>query len=61
MAIQRMANLPLLRSFPPSSEATPADYPVRRLTILCSTQGLRVILQSFYLVYLIRIAKFTEQ
>lgn len=59
MAIQRMANLPLLRSFPPSSEAAPADYPVQRLTIQCSTQGLRVILQSFYLV--IRIAKFTEQ
>lgn len=36
MAIQRMANLPLLRSFPPSSEAAPADYPVRRLTIQCS-------------------------
>ena len=61
MAIQRMANLPLLRSFPRSSEANPADYPVRWLTIQCSTQGLRVILQSFYLVYLIRIAKFTEQ
>lgn len=61
MAIQRMANLPLLRSFPLSSEAAPADYPVRRLTIQCSTQGFRVILQSFYLVYLIRIAKFTEQ
>lgn len=57
MAIQ----LPLLRSFPRSSEANPADYPVRWLTIQCSTQGLRVILQSFYLVYLIRIAKFAEQ
>ena len=52
MAIQRMANLLLLRSFPLSSEAGPADYPVRWLTIQCSTQGLRVILQSFYLVYL---------
>lgn len=61
MAIQRMANLPLLRSFPPSSEAVPADYPVRRLTIQCSLWDFRVILQSFYLVYLIRIAKFTEQ
>ena len=50
MAIQRMANLPLLRSFPPSSEAAPADYPVRRLTIQYSLWGFRVILQSFYLV-----------
>lgn len=48
MAIQRMANLPLLRSFPPSSEAAPADYPVRRLTIQCSLWGFHVILQSFY-------------
>lgn len=46
------ATVPLLRSFPPSSEAGPADYPVRWLTIQCSTQGLRVILQSFYLVYI---------
>lgn len=61
MAIQRMANLPLLRSFPPSSEAAPADYPVRRLTIQCSLWDFRVTLQSFYLVYLIRIAKFAEQ
>lgn len=42
----------LSRRHPPSSEAGPADYPVRWLTIQCSTQGLRVILQSFYLVYI---------
>lgn len=62
MAIQRMANLPLLRSFPPSSEAAPADYPVRRLTIQCSLWGFHLL--SFNLLtlgYLIRIAKFAEQ
>ena len=46
------ATVPPLRSFPPSSEASPADYPVRWLTIQCSSQDFRVILQSFYLVYL---------
>ena len=55
------ATVPPLRSFPLSSEADPADYPVRRLTIQCSLWDFRVILQSFYLIYLIRIAKFTEQ
>lgn len=62
MAIQRTANLPLLRSFPPSSEAAPADYPVRRLTIQCSLWGFHLL--SFNLLtlgYLIRIAKFAEQ
>ena len=31
---------------------TLTDYPVRWLTIQCSIRGFRVILQSFYLVYL---------